>query len=103
MAEEQDQSILQRLINFPSRNMDNPPALSGQLEAMSREAVKDVRDTMFQVFFGSRDGPGEPGTPLVPTQMMVNQELGTGNVYGAMLDGYAPPPQQRDPGQGMER
>ena len=43
-------------------------ATGGSIAAAGREGVKDVRDTMHQVFFGKGDGIGEPGAPLNPTQ-----------------------------------
>lgn len=87
--------------NFPSRNVANPPSLLGQLAALHREAVKDVNSTMHQVFFGQQAGSGEPGTPLVPTQMMVNQNLGTVSGYQDILSeaaARATPPQQKEKG-----
>ena len=40
----------------------------GTIPAMSREAVKDVRNTIHEVFFGQGEGRGEIGAPLNPTQ-----------------------------------
>ena len=79
---------LQRLIEAAWAKRDEwakeRPALGAQLGAMGREAAKDVRDTMFEVFFGHGDGHGEMGTPLNPTPQMVTNDLGT--VYGHPLD-----------------
>jgi hypothetical protein len=55
------------------------------MASMWREALKDVRETMNQTFFGQRDGGYEPGTPLAPTQAMVTHDLG----FDAILDLYA--------------
>lgn len=42
-----------------------------------REAAKDINNTLHQVFFGQQAGPGEPGTPLVPTQQEVYDQKHT--------------------------
>jgi len=97
-------SLVQSLLALPSRNLENPPAFSGQADAMVREALKDVNSTIHQVFFGAPAGPGEPGTPLVPTQAMVTQDLGTMMGYQELMDGYSnkgPTIQTQE--KGMER
>jgi hypothetical protein len=38
----------------------------GSVAAVGREAVKDVRDTVNQIFFGHGDRGVEPGSPLNP-------------------------------------
>jgi hypothetical protein len=38
----------------------------GSIPAMGREAVKDVRNTIHEIFFGRGEGGAEPGTPLNP-------------------------------------
>lgn len=50
-------------------------AVSGEFAAIGREAVKDIRGTMMQVFFGQPEHQSEPGTPLNPTQIMVTREI----------------------------
>lgn len=52
------------------------PSLRGQLAAMFREALKDIRGTINQVFFGQSEHPAEPGTPLNPTPQVVTMEQG---------------------------
>ncbi len=95
-------SLVQSILALPSRNLDNPPSLGGQLAAGVREALKDVNSQMHQVFFGASTGPGEPGTPLVPTQMMVNSDLGT--QYGPLMDGYdRQAPAQQTQEKGLDR
>ena len=42
--------------------------------SIGREAVKDVRDTVHQVFFGQSEGIGEPGAPLNPLPSEVAEE-----------------------------
>ena len=69
------------------------PALEcAEIKALAREAAKDIHNTLQLVFFGTPAGPGEPGTPLVPTQAMVTSDLGTlesMGMYQNMLDGYS--------------
>lgn len=43
-------------------------ARDGTLPAIGREALKDLHNTLNEVFFGRGDGPAEPGAPLNPTQ-----------------------------------
>lgn len=82
MAEQK--SLIRRVwdavVAFPSRNMESPPEPIAQFKAAWREMLKDVNNTLHQVFFGQHVSPGEPGTPLVPTQAQVTKEQG--NVYG---------------------
>jgi hypothetical protein len=87
------------------------PSLWAELKAMAREAIKDIREKLVeQGWFGQRDGPGEPGTPLNPTPQMVTKDLGT--VYGSAIDADGVRPsyeemlteasQRRGPDQGKE-
>jgi hypothetical protein len=46
------------------------------MAAMFREAVKDIRNTVSQIYFGRSESGGEPGTPLNPTPQLVTQDLG---------------------------
>jgi hypothetical protein len=85
------------------------PSLWAELKAMVREAIKDIREKLVeQGWFGQRDGPGEPGTPLNPTPQMVTKDLGT--VYGheerqSYKDMLTEASQRAvpDQGKGMER
>ena len=103
MAEEK--SLLQKALDLRAEWASERPALGAQMQAMGREAAKDINSTLHQVFFGQQTGPGEPGTPLVPTQAQVSQDLG--NVYGhhAMLEDAAtrPPSKSTEREQGRER
>ena len=47
----------------------------GEAKAIVREAIKDIRGTIHQVFFGQSEHQPEPGTPLNPTQQMVTREI----------------------------
>ncbi|WP_152054185.1 hypothetical protein [Tautonia marina] len=50
--------------------------------AMGREAVKDVRDTVHQVFFGQHERGGEIGAPMNP----LASEIANDNVLHAMTE-----------------
>ncbi len=67
------------------------PSLSAELKAMGREAIKDVRSTLNETYFGKPEHASELGTPLNPTPQMTTQDLGTVHgSYQEMLDSYAP-------------
>ena len=53
----------------------------GTIAAMGREAIKDVRGTMHETWFGKNEHHGEAGAPLNPTQGEVAAER-KGSVYG---------------------
>lgn len=57
--------------------LESQPSLSGQLAAMGREMVKDVRSSLHESYFGRPEHAAEAGSPGNPTQYMVNQDLGT--------------------------
>lgn len=82
-------SWAEKLKGWIKDNHAQQPALGAELKAMGREAVKDVRNTVHEVFFGQREGPGEPGAPLNYTQAEISQDRGLVGGYQAMLDGYA--------------
>lgn len=69
---------------------EQQPSLGAELKAMAREAVKDIRGTVHQSWFGHPEHTPEMGTPLNPTPQMTTQDLGTVHgSYQAMLDSYA--------------
>jgi hypothetical protein len=65
------------------------PSLGAELSAMTREMVKDVRNTIHQFFFGRSEGAGEPGAPLNPTMQEVTQSRDTMGKFSELLDQYA--------------
>lgn len=80
------------------------PSLSAQLKAMGREAVKDVRATLHETYFGQPEHMSEMGTPLNPTPQMTTQDLGT--VHGSYqqeLDSYAARAPQLESQQELQR
>ena len=77
------------LINWIRNNHARMPSLRGQLVAMIREAAADISDTMHRVFFGQPVRPGEPGTPMVPTQAQVSQQQGNVRPYNQVLEDAA--------------
>jgi hypothetical protein len=88
-GQEAQPSFADRLKEWIKDNHAQQPALGAELKAMGREAVKDVRNTIHEVFFGQREGPGEPGAPLNCTQAEISQDRGLVGGYQAMLDEYA--------------
>lgn len=81
-----ERSLLGRFMDWVRQNHKDQPSLGAQLSAMAREAAKDVNTTMHQVFFGQPVSPGEPGTPMVPTQAQVSQDQGNVSIYNRLLD-----------------
>ena len=83
-------SIWQQMLAKRAEWVAEQPSFSAELKAMGREAVKDVRGTLHETYFGQPEHMSEMGTPLNPTPQMTTQDLGT--VYGSyesMLDAYA--------------
>ena len=80
------------------------PSISAELKAMGREAIKDVRATLHETYFGQPEHMSEAGSPLNPTAQMITQDLGTvyGN-YQQELDSYAARAQEIEPQMEQER
>ena len=80
------------------------PSFGAEIKAMAREAVKDVHNTIQQVFFGQSSGHGEPGTPLNPTPQLVTEDL-TGRPMDIRSDMPAPRagPQKGGPQLDLDR
>lgn len=67
---------LKRLIEkIQTQQTERSKELPGEIKAIAREAVKDIRGTIMQVFFGQPEHQSEPGTPYNPTQIMVTREI----------------------------
>jgi len=79
----------QRLNEWIQRNRDQQPALGAELAAIGREAIKDVRGTLMETYFGKQEHVSEPGTPLSPTMQEVSADRGLVSQYQAILDSYA--------------
>src|ERR1700752_588584 len=88
-GQEAKQSWGDRLKQWVQDNHAQQPALGAELRAMGREAIKDVRNTIHETFFGQREGIGEPGAPLNYTQPEISQDRGLVGGSQAMLDAYA--------------
>jgi hypothetical protein len=56
--------------------MSQRPSLIAELKAMTREAVKDVRATVHETYFGKSEHAPELGTPLNPTPQETTKERG---------------------------
>lgn len=81
-------------------NHAKQPSLGSEIKAIVREAIKDVRQTVNEVFFGKGEHAPEPGAPLNPTPQVITADMG--NVYGVAMEqaqtmdimkqqGYQPP------------
>ena len=104
MSIENDQKsgILQYVSDKLREWAADQPSLGAQLQAMGREALKDARTTVNEVFLGSPELGGEPGTPLNPTPQMVTEDLGTVHgKYNQKLDAYAA--RGAEPGQQQQQ
>ena len=73
------------------RSTTKLPRLGGQLAAMWREGIKDIRQAMHEVFFAQAEHAPEAGTPFNPTQMMTTTEL-RGDDYRDALRQHATRP-----------
>src|SRR5580704_15008569 len=88
-GQEPKQSWTERLAQWVQDNHAQQPALGAELAAMGREAIKDVRGTLMESYFGKPEHASEPGTPLSPTMQEVSVDRGVVGQYQAMLDSYA--------------
>ncbi len=97
------QSWGDRLKQWVADNHAQQPALGAELAAMGREAIKDVRGTLMESYFGKAEHASEPGTPLSPTMQEVSADRGLVGQYQAMLDHYASRGNVHGHGQEQER
>lgn len=89
MSEERD-GIWNQMLAKRAEWAADQPSLSAELKAMGREALKDVRGTLHQAYFGQPEHISEMGTPLNPTPQMTTQDLGTVHgSYQSELDSFA--------------
>ena len=102
-GQEVKQSWADRLKQWVQDNHAQQPALGAELKAMGREAIKDIRNTIHESFFGQREGLGEPGAPLNNTQAEISQDRGLVGGYQAMLETYAARGSVHGRGQEQER
>lgn len=80
--------------------MPELPDLGGEIDAFIRQGAKDLHNAIVPAFPDSQHGVDEIGTPLTPTQYMVNQDL---NAYEHQLDVSASMGQGMDMERGLER
>lgn len=73
----------------------------GELGAIGREAVNDIRQTMNEVFFDHHEHGMGMGTPMNPTSQVVTKEVAPEASYQAMVQEAAIQPPE--PQQEMER
>ena len=115
-TQKQAESAALAAAEFGKRARDNRaklPDWRAEFRAIWREALKDIRQTMNQVFFGQHEHAPETGTPLNPTAQVVTNDMGNFHGYGATNDngqGYrdqlnqtAARAQDNDRGRGMSR
>jgi hypothetical protein len=102
-GQETRQSWADRLKQWVQDNHAQQPALGAELSAMGREAIKDVRGTLMESYFGKPEHASEPGTPLSPTMQEVSADRGLAGQYQAMLDAYASRGSVHGRGQDQER
>jgi hypothetical protein len=76
--------------------------LGGELWAIGREAVNDVRQTMNEVFFSQSEHGMGMGTPMNPTSHEVTKEVAPESLYQSMVQ-EAASVQPQEPQQEMER
>ena len=73
--------------------------MTAGVRAMAREAVKDIRQTMHETYFGKPEHASEPGTPLNPTMQMVTEDLR----QDAHLADYQPSADAKQPEPELDR
>lgn len=103
MSEDQN-GILSQMLAKRAEWAADQPSLSAELKAMGREAIKDIRGTLHQAYFGLQEHPSEMGTPLNPTPQMTTQDLGTVHgSYQSELDSYAARAGQQESQKELQR
>lgn len=80
-AAEQNRSLGARALDWIKDNHAQQPSFGAQLAAMGREALKDVRATIQETYFGSPEHASEPGAPLNPTMQQTTAALEGKEVY----------------------
>ena len=115
----------ERAADWVGKNVEAQPSLGAQFDAMFREAIKDIRQTFNEAWFGKGEHAAEMGTPMNPTPQMETDSLmgkhgtpapaapaveppsqATRDVgFDRMLDSYADriASHEQDRGMGMER
>jgi hypothetical protein len=88
-GQEAQRSWAERLQEWVQNNHDQQPSWQSEMRAIVREAVKDIRQTVHETFFGKPEHASEPGTPLSPTMQEVSADRGVASHYQAILDNYA--------------
>lgn len=82
-------STYEQLLAKRAEWLQSQPSLGAELKAMGREAIKDIRGTIHESFFGKPEHASELGTPLNPTPQMTTEDLGTVHgSYDEKLDAY---------------
>ena len=99
-------TLVDRFFAWTANNEANLPKFDGELFAMFREAVKDIRQTFNEVMMGHHEHAAEPGAPLNPTQIMTTDDLRPDAFNHEELRSYehglAQPARNRDNSRGHE-
>ena len=97
-----DKSTWEQLLAKRAEWAQSQPSLGAELKAMGREAIKDIRGTVHETFFGKPEHASELGTPLNPTPQRPRRIWNVSGTYQSMLDAYAARGQEHDTKE-MER
>jgi hypothetical protein len=97
---ERKPSLGESFMDWVRHNHAQQPSLGSELRAMAREAIKDIRSTVHETYFGKPEHLGEPGAPLNPTQQVITADMGNFRGYEAALEESARS-QHQDDDRGM--
>jgi len=89
MAQEQKKSAFETLLDKRAEWAAQQPSLGAEVKAMGREAIKDVRGSIHEVFYGKAEGISEIGAPMSPTMQELTMDRDVAGKFGALLDQYA--------------
>jgi hypothetical protein len=87
MADTEERRTLgQRFVDWVRHNHEQQPTLGSEINSLAREAVKDVRNTLHETFFGQPEHYPEPGTPLNPTAAVITNDAENFHGYNQVYD-----------------
>jgi hypothetical protein len=65
----------EKLLEVREKNLAQLPTFGAQFDAMFREGVKDIRQTVMETYSGKGEHAPEVGAPGNPTQAMMTADL----------------------------
>jgi hypothetical protein len=83
-------------------NHAKQPSFGSELKAMLREAIKDIRATLHESWFGKPEHMAEAGTPLNPTMQLITEDMGNFHGYSAAMEEPSKPGQVNHLAVGQE-